>query len=68
MSPPHLRSLVTEESDLSMHVALCQERYEALNRRLGTLEGLLAKLLWTVGGGFTAVVVTMIGYIISRIP
>jgi hypothetical protein len=62
MPPPH------EESDLSTHVALCQLRYEGLQVRLGNLERLLSKLLWTVGGGFLAIVVTMIGYILTRIP
>lgn len=57
-----------EEADLTVHVAVCQQRYATLERRLGNLEALLSKLLWTVGGGFAAVVVTMVGYILSRLP
>ncbi len=57
-----------EDTDLAVHVAVCQQRYASLERRLGSLETLLSKLLWTVGGGFAAVVVTMVGYILSRLP
>lgn len=54
-----------EAIDLEMHVALCQQRYEALERRLATLETTLSKLLWTVAGGFGSVLVVMLGAILA---
>lgn len=50
-----------EGYDLETHVALCQQRYEALERRLGAVEATLAKLLWTVAGGFGSVLAVMLG-------
>jgi hypothetical protein len=54
-----------EADDLETHVALCQQRYEALERRLGALEATLSKLLWTVAGGFGSVLVVMLGTILA---
>lgn len=50
-----------EAHDLETHVALCQQRYEALERRMGMVEATLAKLLWTVAGGFGSVLAVMLG-------
>lgn len=55
-----------EAADLETHVALCQQRYEELRRRLGALERTLARLLWTVAGGFGSVLVVMLGAILAR--
>lgn len=57
-----------ESSDLETHVALCQHRYEALERRMGALERTLSRLLWTVAGGFGSVLVVMLAAILTRIP
>lgn len=54
-----------EAVDLETHVALCQNRYEALERRLGTLERTLGKLLWTVAGGFGSVLLVMLGALLT---
>ena len=54
-----------EAADLETHVALCQQRYEALERRLGALEATLSRLLWTVAGGFGSVLVVMLGTILA---
>ena len=55
-----------ESADLETHVALCQQRYEELRWRLGALERTLAKLLWTVAGGFGSMLVVMLGAILAR--
>lgn len=55
-----------EAADLETHVVLCQQRYEELRRRLGALERTLARLLWTVAGGFGSVLVVMLGAILAR--
>ena len=54
-----------EAADLETHVALCQQRYEALERRLGALEATLSKLLWTVAGGFGSVLTAMLGTLVA---
>ncbi|MEZ5665869.1 MAG: hypothetical protein R3F55_00205 [Alphaproteobacteria bacterium] len=55
-----------EASDLETHVILCQQRYEALERRLVTVERTLSQLLWTVAGGFGSVLIVMLGALLSQ--
>ncbi|MGF1626820.1 MAG: hypothetical protein ACFCVH_18220 [Alphaproteobacteria bacterium] len=58
-------ALDKEAADLETHVALCQQRYESLERRLEALEATLSQLLWTVAGGFGSVLAVMLGAILA---
>ena len=64
--PPMEHLPAKEASDLETHVILCQNRYAALERRLGTVERTLDKLLWTVAGGFGSVLIVMLGALLTR--
>ena len=64
--PPMEHLPAKEASDLETHVILCQNRYAALERRLGTVERTLDKLLWTVAGSFILLLMALVGYFFDR--
>ena len=78
---PILETLDQEHENLALHVDLCQQRYEAVEKRLTSLESKIdlihtkidgykadiSKILITTAGTITVSIIGLIGVILSKL-